>query len=377
MLNFLSLRNDSFGIDIGDRSLKIAKLFFQGKDSQLSSWGEFEIPAGLVKQGEIKDEDALAKLIQDSVKKVRGRKITTKYVVASLPEDRAFLEVIRMPKMEEREMRNAVYFEAENHIPLPLENICLDFQRVPSLQGNLDHEDILLVALPREVVIPYVSCLKKAGFIPCVLETESQALVRSVVKNSVSPFPILLIDLGRTATSFVIFSGYSTRFTASSTFSSQDFTQALAQILKIDVQEAEGLKIQYGLRLPEKILVEKYKKNLSKEEIIEALSPAFVALTNDINRYLDYYQSHSSHEHLTKTGGKIGKIILCGGGAGLQGLSELLAASLKIPVEIGNPWVNILTEPSKEIPQLSFSQSLGYAPVLGLALRALQEEKYD
>jgi len=65
--------------------------------------------------------------------------------------------------------------------------------------------------------------------------------------------------------------------------------------------------------------------------------------------------------------------LLCGGGANLKGLSELLALELKIPVEIGNPWVNILPEDQKEVSGLSTEKSLGYAAALGLALRGTKK----
>ena len=51
---------------------------------------------------------------------------------------------------------------------------------------------------------------------------------------------------------------------------------------------------------------------------------------------------------------------------------------IKIPVEIANPWINILPEPLKKIPGLSFDRSLSFATALGLGLRALEDnqEKY-
>jgi hypothetical protein len=50
-----------------------------------------------------------------------------------------------------------------------------------------------------------------------------------------------------------------------------------------------------------------------------------------------------------------------------------LASSLNTKVEIGNPWVNILKEEIKEVPDISFENSLGYTTALGLALK----EYYD
>ncbi len=67
------------------------------------------------------------------------------------------------------------------------------------------------------------------------------------------------------------------------------------------------------------------------------------------------------------------KIWLSGGGASLKGLAGFLSSEFKIPVELGNPWINILPEPLKEVPQLPFEESLKYTTALGLGLRGVKD----
>jgi len=100
--------------------------------------------------------------------------------------------------------------------------------------------------------------------------------------------------------------------------------------------------------------------------------PLLTDLTEQIKQYLNYYQSHTSHEHLPPNGKSIKKILLCGRGANLKGITDFISSSLKIQAEIANPWINILPEPLKEIPELSLEESLGYTTALGLALRAVK-----
>ncbi|GAH90129.1 unnamed protein product, partial [marine sediment metagenome] len=83
--------------------------------------------------------------------------------------------------------------------------------------------------------------------------------------------------------------------------------------------------------------------------------------------------THSSHEHLPPDGEEIKKILLCGRGANLKGLTDFVSSGLKIPVELGNPWINILPEPLKQVPELVFEESLGYTTALGLALRGVHD----
>ncbi len=114
-------------------------------------------------------------------------------------------------------------------------------------------------------------------------------------------------------------------------------------------------------------------KKIEKKEIFEAMIPALSDLTGQIKKYLNYYQSHADHEHLFVKSKGVQKIILCGKDANLKGFTNFLSLSLKLPVELGNPWINILPAPLKEVPDLSFGESLGYTAALGVALKGIRE----
>lgn len=254
-MEFLTLKPNAFGLDISDLSLKIVKLEKRGKFLGLASFGQEPIEPGAIKEGEIRDEDKLVKILKEAIKKVKGDKLKTKHVIASLPEEKAFLQVIQMPRMTEQDLKSAVIYEAENYIPLPIEEVYLDSQIVKPVIDNLDHFDVLIAALPKKTVDPYLNCLKKTGLLPQALEIESLAIARALIKNEISPFPVLLIDLGATRTSFIIFSGYSLRFTDSIPVSAHKFTEAIAKTLNTDLKKAEELKIKYGLEIDRKSVV--------------------------------------------------------------------------------------------------------------------------
>lgn len=365
MLKLLTLEPESFGLDFSDLSLKIIKLKKKGKFLSLASWGEVKIKPGIIEEGEIKNETALVEIIKEGLNKIEGEKLKIRNVVVSLPEKKAFLQVIQMPKMKEEELKTAVLFEAENYIPLPVEKVYLDFQLVPPVHDHLDHLDILIAALPKKTVDPYLSCLKKVGLLPQVLEVESQSISRALIKNGVSPFPLFIIDFGKSRTSFIIFSGYSLRFTSSIPISSQKLTETISRTLGVSLAGAEKLKLKYGLQPP--------KETIKNKKISEAMTPILTDLVKQIKKYINYYHTHSSHEHLSSDGEGIKKILLCGRGANLKGLTDFISSELEIPVELGNPWINILPEPLKEVPELPFKESLGYTSALGLALRGVHD----
>lgn len=365
-IDFLSLRQDAFGLDLSDLSLKIAKLKKKNRGVELVSFGDFPIEPGFIERGDIKKEDELATVIKASLLKVQGEKLGTPYVVASLPEEQAFLQVIQLPIMSKEEIRSAVNFELENYIPYPPETVYVDSKIVPPIQNHLNHVDVLLAALPRKTVDSYASLMQKAGLVPVVFEIESLASSRALVPQEVSQFPILLVDLGATRTSFIVFAGFSLRFTASIAVSSAQMSLAIAKTMNVDEKKAEELKTRYGLQGTE---------TGEGKQVFDALVPSVVDLKEQIKKYADYYEAHASHQHLSVQERKIQKILLAGGGANLLGLKEFLEKELVTEVKLGNPWVNIYRQPFAKLPLLPLALALQYSTALGLALRAL--DAYD
>ncbi len=371
MLKFLNLQPEIFGIDINDLSLRIVKLKKRGGGFRVASFNEVYIQPNIVKERTIQNQEALIKIIKLALNTVKGEKLATKYVIASLPEEKSFSQVIQMPKMTEEELKLAVPFEAENYIPLTVDKVYLDFQIInPHHKESVNHVDLLINVMPRSIVDSYVYCFKQAGLIPSILEVESQSISRALIKSGKEVIPLLLIDLGLTNTSLVIFSGNSVRFTSSIPISSQELTNAISDKLGISSDKAEELKIKYGLS----------KEGEKKFKIIESLNPILINLVSQIRKYIIFYHGHASHEYLLPNGRdyqKIEKIIICGGGANLKGLPEFLQNELKIPIEIGNPLINILgyNETGNQIiPQ---KKILSFTTALGLALRGVIDRDYD
>src|SRR3989344_6746533 len=127
MLTFLNLQPEVFGIDVNDFSLRIVKLKKERGGFSIVSFNEIAIKPGIVKEGVIQDQEALAKSVMLACNSVKGRKLGTKYAVIALPEEKSFSQVIQMPAMTEKELASAVPFEAENYIPLTIDKVYLDF----------------------------------------------------------------------------------------------------------------------------------------------------------------------------------------------------------------------------------------------------------
>ena len=348
----------AFGLDISDSSIKIVNLSRKGKKFELESFNRTGVPQGIIKEGEVKKQKELIEIIKKSIAGAKGERIKVPYTVCSLPEQHCFVKIIQLPKMDLKELKEAIKWEAEANIPLSIEEVYLDWQVISSAES--DHIDVLINAAPRDLVDKYLEALRAAEIEPVIFEIESVATARSLIKNGFSPQPVLIIDLGYDRTSFIIFAGSSPHFTTSISLSNQNMITGIAKSLKISEKEAQVLKFKIGLDKEEK-----------QGKVFNALLPFISELVNQIENYVAF---HKEHVYKNSYQEDISKIILCGGGAYLKGLPEYLFSRLKIPVGLGNPWINIRKSFSDRIPGIPYKESLAYSTALGLALRGIINE---
>jgi len=159
-------------------------------------------------------------------------------------------------------------------------------------------------------------------------------------------------------------------------------TKAIASELKINFEEAKKMQRDYGIeakpiiQLQERTGDDKLEREIFNDYgILQILTPFLSQLVLEIRNFIEFYQSHTTHEHLPLSGQEIKRILLSGGGANLKGLDRYLAKELDVSVAFGNPWTNILSDPEARVPEEYLRKSLSYANTLGLALRGIINEE--
>lgn len=344
----------SFGLDLSDLSLKIIQLKRKGKGLSLVGSLKEDIPAGLIQGGEIKQEEKLVTILRGALKKIGGEFSSNRQVVCNLPEEKVFVRVIRLPLMKKEELAQAVYWEAEAHIPLSIDEVYLDWQLIEPISRQADHYDTLIAAAPRFLVDSYLKFFRKSGLEPIVLEPESVAIVRALIKTDTSESTII-VDLGVSGTNFVIFSDSAIYFSSHVAISGRLFNQVIMKNLKVSEKKANQLKIKIGL-----------DKTKERGKVYRALEPLADSLSKQIKDYIDFYHRHSSY--LRRPDGVIDQVLLCGGDSLLLNLPSFLSQKLNLPVKLGNPLVNIGKL------SLSRKEALTWSTALGLALRNLEHD---
>lgn len=349
----ISFEPEVFGVDLSDLSVKIMQLEKSGGVEKVRSYAVADIPAGNIEDGKIIDKEKVAAIIKEAVKKAGPEKIKGNKIICSLPESKAFLRIVSIPKMDKEEAKEAIKWEMEANIPLPIDQVYFDWQFLET--DNTQKQNVLTAAVSRDIVDDFMDVLKKAGLEVYGLEVESIASARSLVPwESKEEGGTLIVDLGAQRTSFIMVEKGVPNFTSSIPFSSESMNDAISKGLNIDLAEAERTKISHG--------IEDGKDN----PIFNVIKSLLENLVQEIERTLDFYAG------MSKENSAVEKVILCGGGSNLKGLVAYLAERLKKKVELGDPWINL--KMGKSVPIISKENTDRYSTAIGLALRGLDYE---
>lgn len=386
---------EAIGIDLSDRSIKLAQIVKKKGKFILRSINEKEIPFGFINDGIInKDKESeLVEIIKKSFLEFRGDKFTSKKAVCSLPEENSFIKVIQIPKMKEEDIEEAIKWQIEPNFPVKLKDVYFDFEIVKK-ENFKDEEDIsvCVAVILKDVVLSYLSIFEKAGIEPIVFEIESMSAIRALIDGYIKN-PIIILDIGKCGTGFTVYSGNTILFTSHIEAGGQIFTDSIKKNLKVKPEEAEELKRKIGLRAlqskgisfskikfpitnlisdfsPKKIKKEnENKESFLSEKVFDAMILPLTDATEQIKKYIKYFGALQEIKGIPS--GNIEKIMLCGGESRIIGLSEFLSDSLGVPVEPANPLKKV--EVSKKISQSpSPYQFLSFTTAIGLAIRGAQ-----
>lgn len=336
---------DYFGLDIGSTAIRLVQLKKTGANPALVTYGDIEVPANLIASDSQTDRDRLAGLVRQLIK---DTKVSTKNVVAALPSSKIFASVITTPKLSQAELAKAIRYQADQYIPMALDQVKLDWSVVGP--GKTDNElEILLVAAPNTATAKYLDVLEKAGLEILALESNATALTRALLSPT-SP-AVLLLDIGSIQSDVTAVIGGTPRLIHSIAVGGTTFIKAVGQNLGLDETQATQFTYKFGLT-----------QSKLEGQVMKAIQTSLDLLTDELNKSAKFVAGRYPNT-------KLEKIILTGSTSALPELPTYLANATGLPVEIGNAWVNVSYPARMQEALLNVSNS--YSVATGLALRLL------
>ncbi len=322
----------SLGLDIGTSFAKIVKLR-SGKDSaELCAFNYEPVQADL------------EQTIKTIVKPFDGAKVNV-----SFSGPATIIRYAQFLKMNDAELRQALKYEAQKHIPFPLSEVNVDGyilkQEMPD--GKML---VLLAAIKKDFINQRLKLFDAAGLKVHIADIDSLALINAFNFNysqeEKKDKAVALLNIGASHSNLSVLEGAIPRFSRDIPIAGIQLTQRIADSLSLDFKTAEALKFEPG--------EEKMKK------LSSCVEPVFSNLAGEVRISCDYYESQSASS--------VEKIFLSGGTSMFSGLPEYLASLLGVEVAYWDPLKRINVAKGANGEKIK-ALSPQLAVAIGLALR--------
>lgn len=334
----------TIGLDIGSHKIKFVELTKEGNGQRLVAVGTIPTPPKSLTSNLQADVDSIGisikKLLRDSGAKSRSVNI-------SFPESLVFTRVIAVPALSTRELASAIKWEAEQYIPLPLEQVNVDFTVLrDSRETGTNKMEVLLVAAPRVLVEKYMAIAESAEVTITAAETEIIASARALARTMGNVRSAMIVSLGAQTTDLAIVRSGILAYTRSISAGGEALSRALSQGLGFEMMQAEEFKRAYGL-----------EKDKLQGKIVSAIAPIMDTIIGEIKRAISFFGEKYKEE-------QIETVFLSGGTARLPGMVVYMAEHIGIEAQLANPWLGIAKDPrfaSVEADGPSFTVAIGLA----------------
>ncbi len=345
------------GLDISDSKIRFIQFNRKGREkAQINAFSEAPLEPGLMSAGETKNPTKIVRIISGLVEKPQFGKVKSQFVNFSLPEKRSFVKVVSIPNVPDNEQPGAVRWAIEQNIPVEIQESNYDWQIIPR-QPNTEKDklSVMVSVTPKKIVESFTRMVVQAGLEPVCAENESIANTRALIPNSVKETEsIMIIDLGRSRTNIMIYSNNAVQFSSTIEVSGNEMTKAVADKLHLSFEDAEKIKILYGL-----------DSRKGRGKIQTVLKPLMMQLVGKINEYVEYYNQYMLEQR------SISRILLTGNVSNLHGVKSFFEQALHVPIQRGNSYehIHVTNADDPVIAKLNISS---FTTAIGLALKDLQ-----
>jgi len=365
MAVFKSEPQSFLGIDLGVGSIKVVELKNENKRARLATYAFTEQVFDITKGDMAENKQELADLLKRICEKAKTK---STIAITAIPLSEVFSAIISLSDVTKKDLASPktlvpqIEREAAKILPVPLADLVIDWKIVDAKEKIKTEEAgedegkqnvrILVTAAPKVLIKKYMEIFRLANLNLMSLETESFALIRSLVGNDQST--IAIIDIGATKTNITIVDKGVPFITRSINVGGKIISEALSKNLGITEEQAEQLKADIGLPAE--------GGNGNAARIIESL---LAPIISEVKYCFGLFFADNN------TGKKdIDKIILCGGSASMPNLAENISKILNLRVYVGDPWARVLFP--EELKPVLDEIGPRFAVAVGLAMREIE-----
>jgi type IV pilus assembly protein PilM len=341
------------GLDIEAGSAAAVEVRVNG-GVRVAGSGVLSLPAGVVREGEVTDADALA----DALKELFAREKLSRTVRLGVANQRVAVRTLDLPAIERPdEIETAIRFQAQDHIPMPLDQAVLEHQVIRYFKSDNDERrmQVVVVAAREDMVKSLLAVMRKAGLRPVGIDLAAFGMIRALRNESSDALAAdapTIDEAGRAVevagpgfepelqtarlychlgdiTNLAVASGDACEFTRISPFGVEGIAQRLSERRGLTLDHARQWLVYVGLETPTDDLDGDRETVIAVRDVLE---DGVAKLVDELRLSLEF---HGAQDGAHRVEG----VVVCGPGTTIPGLVGRLQTELGYGFETGRPRV--------------------------------------
>jgi type IV pilus assembly protein PilM len=276
---------------------------------------------GVVRDGEVVDVDTLAGVLRD----LFAENKLGKRVRLGVANQRIVMRTIELPPLTDaKQIASAIRFQAQDHIPMPLDQAVLEHQVLGTVQtADGPRTRVVLVAARRDMVDRLVEATRLAGLRPHGIDLSAFALIRALHREGAVGTSVY-VNVGG-ITNLAIAAGTTCVFTRVIPYGVESIAAELAERRGLTLEHAHGWLKHVGLiELSDEI-------EGDSDIVVEArsiLSEGVLRIGDEVRNSLDF--------HVMQEGSaSVDRVVLTGPAVAIPGFAEQVGQQIGLPLEVG------------------------------------------
>jgi type IV pilus assembly protein PilM len=330
------------GLDIEAGSIAATEVAVNGA-ARVTASAIGPIDPGAFHEGEVLDPDRLAGALKSFFAEHR----LSKRVRLGIGNQRLVVRTLRLPAIEDRkEMEAAVRFQAQEQVPMPLDQAVLEHQvvgGVPAEEGGTAQLDVVVVAARREMISSFVEPIRRAGLEPVGIDLAAFGMIRALAgigtqvaaedgageegtTEQRTQGAVLYCNLGD-VTNLAVARGRACLFTRVSHVGLGAMSDRLAATRGLSPEHTAQWLSFVGL---ETAVEELEGDGETVAEARRTLEDGVSSLVDELRLSLDYYGAQEGAL-------PVQRIVLCGPGSAIPGVPTQMEGALGLPLSVSRP----------------------------------------
>lgn len=343
------------GLDIGSSAIKAVQLKKEHGRVVLETYGAVSLgPYAKKEIGEVvaPDKEVIAAALKDLFKEAN---ITTGSVAVAVPSASSLVFVLELPKVSEQELKNIVPTEARKYIPVPLDEVSMDWWEMPEQDEDEESKTvkILVVAIRKDSISYLQAIMQEVQLDLQFFEVELFSNIRASLEHELQP--IALVDFGASATRVAIIEYGIVRHFQVINRGASSLSHLLTQSMQVSFIKAEDLKKDVGV-------VRQKNPDETKKYVHETLSSSLGEILGEVQGAILNYERNRNKV--------VTKVVVVGGGGRMPGLLDFVSRKLNIEVASALPFSK--TQNPAFLDEVLDQIGVEFGVAVGLALRGIQ-----